>query len=667
MDPLQPGDPVEVGGNRLLGRLGHGGMGQVYLGRSVGGRPVAVKLIRREYAQRPQFRGRFAREVEAARRVGGHYTAQVIAADPQADPPWMVTAYVPGPSLQEAVAKAGPLPVEAVQTLGAGLAEGLAAIHACGLVHRDVKPENVILGPDGPRVIDFGIARALGANAMTGHGEILGTWLYMSPEQARGVGVEAAGDVFSFGSVLTFAATGHSPFAAESDAAVVHRITQESPNLSGVPAPLINLITACLRKAPAGRITIPEILTRLADTSRRWPPPTVVDLINSKVSDFSAISGPPSYEAAPNAKPWADLTVPPSVPPGPPPGPVESNPPPPEPTGVRRRAVLLSGLGVVAGAASIGVAFSVANSATHSRSTHKPPSRRPAADPNVLTGHTAAVTTVAFSHDGKTLASSSEDHTIRLWDLASRRTAATLAGHAGAVTSVAFSPDWKTLASGSADRTVRLWDLASRQTTATLTGHTETVTSVAFSPEKGFLASGSTDQTARLWTVADRQVAGTLRKRPATVTYVTFGPDGTVLMTAYADNTVGFWSTSNPHDPGVLTIRDMASVTSVAVTSKLIAIGGSPGWVSLWDGHKSVPPALRTPAPVNAVAFGHDEKTVAVATSDGKIRLWDTHTHKDLRAPLTGHEGTVTSVAFSPDGKLLASGGADRTVRLWTI
>jgi serine/threonine protein kinase len=639
-------------------------MGQVYLGRSVGGRPVAVKLIRSEYARRPQFRVRFAREVEAARRVGGHYTAQVVAADPQADPPWMVTAYVPGPSLQEAVKRAGPLPLDVVQTLGAGLAEGLAAIHACGVVHRDVKPENVILAPDGPRVIDFGIARALDANAMTAHGEIVGTWLYMSPEQARGEAVESPGDVFSFGSVLTFAATGHSPFGAESDVGVQHRITSESPDLSGVPAQLLDLITACLKKAPADRITVPEILSRLADTSRRWPPPTVVDLINSRVSESSAISGPTGNESDPNAGLRALPTAYSSVHGGA--GP--ASPPSPAPRRVSRRGVLLTGLGVVAGAATAAAVVSAAEFATRSGTKHYRANPQPSpADPNVLTGHTAAVSTVAFSRDGRTLASSSEDHTIRLWDLASRRTTATLSGHSGAVTSVAFSPDLKTLASGSADRTVRLWDFVNRRTIATLSGHTEAVTSVAFAPNGVLLASGSTDQTARLWVVPNRQIRSTLRKRPAAVNYVTFGPDGSVLMTAYGDNTVGFWSTSDPHDPGVLTINDMASVTSLAVTPDLIAVGGSPGWVSLWNGHKSVGPALKTPDTVNTIAFAHDKKTLAVGTSDGKIMLWDTHTHKAARASLTGHTSTVTSVAFSPDGKLLASGSADRTVRLWKI
>ena len=200
MDPLQPGDPAQIGTYRILGRLGAGGMGQVFFGRSPGGRPVAVKLIRPEHAGSDQFRTRFAREVAAARSVGGFHTAPVVDADPSADPPWMVTAYIPGPSLQEAVVEYGPLPSEVIRSLGAGLAEGLAAIHRSGLVHRDLKPANVILAADGPRVIDFGIARALdGADGVTVTGAVVGTFAYMSPEQVRAEPVGPAGDAFSLG------------------------------------------------------------------------------------------------------------------------------------------------------------------------------------------------------------------------------------------------------------------------------------------------------------------------------------------------------------------------------------------------------------------------------------------------------------------------------------
>ncbi len=173
MDSLQPGDPVAVGGYQLLGRLGTGGMGQVFLGSSPGGRRVAVKLIHSDYARTSQFRARFAREVEAARRVGGFHTAPVVDADPDADPPWMITAYIQGQSLQEVVDERGPFGLERLRALAAGLAEGLGAIHACGLVHRDLKPANVIMAEDGPRIIDFGIARATDVSALTTAGTVL--------------------------------------------------------------------------------------------------------------------------------------------------------------------------------------------------------------------------------------------------------------------------------------------------------------------------------------------------------------------------------------------------------------------------------------------------------------------------------------------------------------
>ena len=237
MEGLQRGDPASVGGYQLLGRLGAGGMGQVFLGVSPSGRRVAVKLIHPMHAGTEQFRERFAREIEAARRVGGFHTAPVVDADPQADPPWMVTAYIDGPSLQEAVGRYGPLPPARVRALGAGLAEGLAAIHAHGLIHRDLKPGNVIVAEDGPRIIDFGIARAVDSTGLTSTGTVVGTFSYMSPEQVRGDPVMPASDVFSLGCVLGFAATGRPPFGSDTAATVVFRIVTQPPDLAGGSRP----------------------------------------------------------------------------------------------------------------------------------------------------------------------------------------------------------------------------------------------------------------------------------------------------------------------------------------------------------------------------------------------------------------------------------------------
>jgi serine/threonine protein kinase len=184
--PFVPAIRGQVGAYRLLARLGEGGMGQVFLGESPGGRMVAVKLLHPAHLADTEFRARFAREVAAARMVNGFYTAPVVDADPAASPPWMVTAYVAGPSLAAAVAERGPLGATQAQRLGAALAEGLAAIHACGLVHRDLKSSNIILADDGARIIDFGIARAAGASALTSTGTVIGTFAYMSPEQIMG-------------------------------------------------------------------------------------------------------------------------------------------------------------------------------------------------------------------------------------------------------------------------------------------------------------------------------------------------------------------------------------------------------------------------------------------------------------------------------------------------
>jgi len=262
--PLAASDPRQVGTYRLRARLGAGGMGQVFLGYSPAGRAVAVKVIHHELAADPVFRTRFRREVAAARSVSGAYTAPVTAAGPDDDPPWLATAFVPGPSLADAVAAAGPLPVPSVWKLAAGLVEALQAVHACGLVHRDLKPANVMLAIDGPRVIDFGISRALKSTAMTSTGLIVGTPSFMSPEQADGKRVGAPSDVFSLGCVIVFAATGVGPFGDGPPASMLYRIVHAEPALGDVPGGLRELAAACLVKAPEGRPSLAELVDMIA-------------------------------------------------------------------------------------------------------------------------------------------------------------------------------------------------------------------------------------------------------------------------------------------------------------------------------------------------------------------------------------------------------------------
>lgn len=260
---LQPEDPREIGPYQLLGQLGRGGMGQVFLGMSAGGRPIAVKVIRTELAADPEFRARFRREVAAAQKVSGLFTALVIDADLDSPMPWLATAYVAGPSLTEAVRQLGPLSVRTVLALTAGLAESLSAIHAAGVVHGDLKPSNVLLAEDGPRVIDFGIARAAEASAAAGTDLMIGSPRFMSPEQVLGSDISPASDLFSLGAVLTFAATGQGPFGSGSPAALMYRLVNSPANLSSVPAELRQLVGSCLAKHPGDRPTAPELLDQV--------------------------------------------------------------------------------------------------------------------------------------------------------------------------------------------------------------------------------------------------------------------------------------------------------------------------------------------------------------------------------------------------------------------
>ncbi|MEO3749489.1 ABC transporter substrate-binding protein [Streptomyces sp. B6B3] len=269
---LDGSDPSSIGRYRILARLGAGGMGRVYLARSPGGRAVAVKVVRPELADDPGFRERFAREVAAARRVNGFFTAGVVDADTEGNPAWLATAYVPGLSLAEALARHGAWPERSVSALGAALGEALEAIHAAGVVHRDLKPSNVLIAADGPRVIDFGISVAAeAASSLTQTGMVVGTPGFMAPEQVRGDPVGPATDVFSLGAVLVYAASGEGPFGTGSAHVVNFRAVYEAPRLDGLPPGLRALVEPCLDKNADGRPSVPELLARLAGAAGEAP------------------------------------------------------------------------------------------------------------------------------------------------------------------------------------------------------------------------------------------------------------------------------------------------------------------------------------------------------------------------------------------------------------
>ncbi|MEV7728743.1 protein kinase [Streptomyces sp. NPDC087917] len=685
MDALLPHDPRWVGPYRLDGRLGEGGMGQVFLGTSPGGRRVAVKLIRPELAGTAQFRERFTREVEAARQVGGFHTAQVVDADPSAASPWLVTAFIPGPTLHRAVAEHGPVDPAGALRLGAGLAEGLAAIHRCGLVHRDLKPGNVILAEDGPRVIDFGIARAVDASSLTATGSVIGTYAYMSPEQIRADRAGPASDVFALGSVIAFAATGRGPFDAPSLLAVVQRILDEPPALDGIDGELRAILTECLAKDPADRPAVEGLPARFAAAVARAAPvhpprhaPTVVAAPSGQAPQTTQ---PPPTERTQAASPGpvagvgqdpralaAALTrthAAPAAPAAPdlgaavpgPDSPVPGRPTPPEPgparRGPSRRALLIGGASVAA-VAGIGV-----------------PAYLLLRKSDALDGPSSAYE-LAFSPDGKSLAAAGGNGEIWRWSLPGKETSTTRISIAQYIQPHVFSRDLKTLYRAEEHKVLK-WDVATGRTVGTFTGETTGelqdgfVHELGLSPDGKTLAAGS-GRGLYLWDTGSGSrlaLREDVKNGPAV-----YSADGAMLAAGSPVQLL------NGSADAVLATLDATGATGAVFSpdGQLLAFGGQGDGVRLWntatradvatlEGHDS---------PVQAVAFHPDGSTLASGDRDGKVVVWSTTSGT---ATATYEPGaSVEALAFSPDGKSLAAGcssgtsvGSNDTVWLWDL
>ncbi|MDZ4818326.1 MAG: serine/threonine-protein kinase [Planctomycetota bacterium] len=615
LDPPQaPGSLGRLDYFDVVEKVGRGGMGIVLKAfDNCLHRYVAIKVLRPQAAAGHNAQQRFIREVRSAAAIRHENVVSIYYVDEVRDQYYLVMEFVPGLSLEQRLSEGRQLELKEILRIGMQLANGLSAAHAQGLVHRDVKPANILLDGDKIKITDFGLARAMEDGHLTQTGMVVGTPQYMAPEQAQGRNVDHRADLFSFGSVLYAMSTGKAPFGSTSTMATLLAVVRDNPKPireinPNIPEWLVNIIDKLLQKDPADRFQSTEEVKELLGQH----------LCHLKLPDRVPM---PVEPAAPRS--WTN--------------------------GV---ASFLGGI--------FGKPAPTSSTAIRAMEPASLPSRA------TLEAGTGPICSIAFSKNDSILAMALDDGTVKLWDAPARRVRATLSAHRAPVWSIRFSPVGEMMATASDDGTVKLWDATTFKELQTLK-HSGAVRAVAFSHDGQRLATGNRDGSVGIWDLQSGQQIVTTAGHAGVIMDVAFSPDGKTIASASGDKTVRLWDAASGLEQVSLS-GHAGGVYSVAFSAdnQRVASGGWDKRVQVWDAGTGAKVATFAghEQDVWSVAFSPNGRHLASGSEDRTVRIWDIVTGETVTTH-RGHAGTIYSVAYSHDGRTIASGGRDGTVKFW--